>query len=53
MKYLFVFISILVVWIAQLIIASLLPQTSDRFELYLITVIFTFMLYLLGFLREA
>lgn len=53
MKYLFVFVSILFVWIAQLITASMISNTNDRFDLYLITVIFTFMLYLLGFWRRA
>lgn len=52
MKYLFVLITIVVVWIAQLVTASFL-DTSARFELYMITVTFTFMLYLLGFLRRA
>ncbi len=53
MKYLFVFLSILAVWIAGLIVASLLGLTDERFQLYLIMVVFTFMLYLLGFLRQA
>jgi uncharacterized membrane-anchored protein len=52
LKYLFVLISIVVVWIASLVIASFL-DTGARFELYAITVTFTFMLYLLGFLQRA
>jgi hypothetical protein len=52
LKYLFVLISIIVVWIAQLAIASFLDN-GERFELYLITIVFTFMLYLLGFWKQA
>lgn len=52
-KYLFVLVSIIVVWIAQLVIAAIIGDTNDRFDLYLITITFTFMLYLLGFLRRA
>lgn len=52
LKYLFVLVSIIVVWIAQLAIASFL-HSGERFELYVITIVFTFMLYLLGFWKQA
>ncbi len=53
MKYLFVFVTILIVWIASLIISSLLPTTEERLQLYAITMVFTVLMYLLGFLRRV
>jgi hypothetical protein len=53
MKYLFVFLTILVIWIAQLVIAGFLEVTAERYDLYLITVGFTVLLFLLGFWRRT
>ncbi len=51
MKYAFVCVTILMVWIAVIIIASLIPKGEQVYNLYKLLVMFTLVLFFIGFGR--
>ena len=51
MKYLSIFLTILFIWIAILIIAVLRPKDVN-FNIFLLTIICTVVLFLIGFVKK-
>ena len=49
MKYASVFATILLVWIAVIIMAIVVPDAGDLFKLYVALIIFTLTLFVIGF----
>ncbi len=52
MRYASVFITILIVWLAIIILAALNRDTTEIKELYLLTMCFTLGMFLFGFARR-
>ena len=52
MKYASVFATIVIVWLAVIIIALFVPQSSQRMELFLLVTFFTLVLFLIGFRKR-
>ena len=51
MKYLSILVTILLVWIAVLIIVAVRPNESS-FELFVLTIFCTLILFLIGFIKK-
>lgn len=52
MKYASVFVTILITWIAIVFISALSGNTQTTYSLYKLTMIFTMLLFLYGFVRR-
>ncbi len=52
MKYISVFITILIIWIAAIFIALTRTSASDIFELYIVVMLSTLILFLIGFSKK-
>ena len=51
MKYLSIFLTILFIWIAILLIAILRPKDVN-FQIFLLTIVCTIILFLIGFVKK-
>ena len=49
MKYAAVFATILIVWIAVILIALTLSSSSETFQLYIASMVMTVVLFIIGF----
>jgi hypothetical protein len=49
MKYLSVFFTILLTWIAVILMSAAISNAADLFKLYIVVVIFTVILFVIGF----
>lgn len=49
MKYASIFITILLVWIAVILMAFVVNDSGDMFKLYIALIIFTLTLFIIGF----
>ena len=49
MKYLSVSITILLTWVAVILMSAAVQSSSQLFQLYIVTVIFTVILFIIGF----
>jgi len=49
MKYVSIFFTILIVWVAIILIALTVHDTSKIFQLYLLLIVFTMTLFIIGF----
>lgn len=49
MKYASIFITILMVWIAVILMAFVVNDAGDMFKLYVALIIFTLTLFIIGF----
>ena len=49
MKYASIFITILLVWIAVILMAFVVKDAADMFKLYIALIIFTLTLFIIGF----
>ncbi len=49
MKYASITLTIFVIWIAVVTIAALVDNTAQRFQLFLSLVVFTLILFMIGF----
>lgn len=49
MKYAFVCVTIILVWVAVIIIASLISDRGQTYDLYKLLVVFTLVLFFIGF----
>jgi len=52
MKYISAFITILIIWIAAILIALAHSEASEIFALYLVVMISTLALFLIGFSKK-
>lgn len=52
MRYASIFFVVLVMWMAIVIIATLANDTDQTFQLYLMSMAFTLLLFLFGFTRR-
>lgn len=53
MKYASIFFTIVIVWIAAIIIAAIVDSTDQRLRLFILTTVFTLALFLIGFRKNA
>lgn len=49
MKYASIFITILLVWVAVILMAFVVHDPTDMFKLYIALIIFTLTLFIIGF----
>lgn len=49
MKYASIFITILLVWIAMILMAFVVHDAGDMFKLYIALIVFTLTLFIIGF----
>jgi hypothetical protein len=49
MKYASIFITILLVWIAVILMAFVVNDSGDMFKLYIALILFTLTLFIIGF----
>lgn len=49
MKYASIFITILLVWVAVILMAFVVNDSGDMFKLYIALIIFTLTLFIIGF----
>jgi hypothetical protein len=49
MKYMSVFITILLTWLAVILMSAAVSNAADLFKLYIAVVIFTVILFVIGF----
>lgn len=49
MKYASIFITILLVWIAVILMAFVVHDSNDMFKLYIALIVFTLTLFVIGF----
>lgn len=52
MKYASVFATILIIWLAVIIIALFVPSTGQRLQLFVLVTIFTLILFVIGFRKQ-
>lgn len=52
MKYLSILIAIVMSWVAVIAMSTLIERTEDIYYIYLLTVIFTVILSVIGFLKK-
>ena len=49
MKYASIFVTILLVWIAVILMAFVVKDSGDMFKLYIALILFTLTLFIIGF----
>jgi hypothetical protein len=52
MKYASIFFTLLIVWLAVVIIAVFVPTSEQRFQLFMLVTLFTLALFLIGFRKN-
>lgn len=52
MKYISIFFTILLVWIAVILMAFTRSSTNELFDLYLVVIVCTLVLFLIGFAKK-
>lgn len=52
MKYASVFATIVIVWLAVIIIALFVPRTDQRLQLFVLITLFTLALFVIGFRKR-
>lgn len=52
MKYASIFVTILLIWVAVILMALTTADSSEIFQLYLATIVSTFVLFFIGFAKK-